>query len=159
MEIYKHSQSSQNSMFSMSLLFLKKEVEDEVNFLHVDKYQSFLQVDFNTLSINVSYKVILSLLMGMIKYSQSTQSNKFAIFLQYLKKELRNGAHFLHANKHQSLYKLGLFLIMIFKICNIFAIYQEKSVATAFVFYCYAKHSEILWGIQSCSLRLVSLYS
>ena len=78
----------------MSLLFLKKEVGDEIYFLHVDKHQSFLQVDFNTLGINVSYKVILSLLMGMIKQSQSTQSNKFAISLQYLKKEVRNGVHF-----------------------------------------------------------------
>ena len=48
----------------------------------------------------VSYKVILSLLMGMIKHSQSTQSNKFAVYLQYLKKEVRNGVHFLHADKH-----------------------------------------------------------
>ena len=29
----------------MSLQYLKKEVRDEVTFLHVDKHQSFLQVD------------------------------------------------------------------------------------------------------------------
>ena len=46
--IVKHSQSSQNSKFTMSLQYLKKEVRDEVDFLHVDKHQSFLQVDFNT---------------------------------------------------------------------------------------------------------------
>ena len=51
------------------------------------------------LGIKVSYKVIQSLLMGMIKYSQSTQSNKFAMSLQYLKKEVANG--------HQSFYKLA----------------------------------------------------
>ena len=73
-------------------------------FLCADKHQSFLQVDFNTLGIKVSYKVILSLLMGMIKHSQSTQSNKFAKSLQYLKKEIRDGVHFLHADKHQSFY-------------------------------------------------------
>ena len=55
---------------------------------------SFLQVDFSTFGIEISYKVILSLLMGMIKHSQSTQSNKFAISLQYLEKEIRNGVHF-----------------------------------------------------------------
>ena len=44
--------------------------------------------------------MILSLLLGMIKSSQSAQSNKFAISLQYLKKEVRNGVHFLHADKH-----------------------------------------------------------
>ena len=77
-------------------------------FLHTDKHQRFLQVDFNTLSIKVSYKVILSLLMGMIQYSQNTRRNKFAISLQYLKKEVRNRVHFLHADKHQSFYKFTL---------------------------------------------------
>ena len=54
--------------------------------------------------------MILSLLKGMIKHSQSTQSNKFAISLQYLKKEVRGGVYFLHADKHQSFYKLALAL-------------------------------------------------
>ena len=76
----------------MSLLYLKKEVRDEVNFLHVSKHQNFLQVDFNNLSIKVFYKVILSFLMGMIKYSQSTQSNKLAIVLQYLTNEISHKA-------------------------------------------------------------------
>ena len=57
-------------------------------FLHTDKYYCFLQVNFNTLGIKVSYKVMLSLLMGMIKHAQNTQSNKFAMFLQCLKKKL-----------------------------------------------------------------------
>ena len=47
-------------------------MSDEVDFLHADKHESFLQLDFNTLSINVFCKVILSLLMGMIKNSKST---------------------------------------------------------------------------------------
>ena len=80
MGMVKHSQSSQNSKFAMSLQYLKKEVRDEVDFLHADKHQSFLQVDFNTLGIKVSYKVILSLLMGMNTYSQITQITS----LQYL---------------------------------------------------------------------------
>ena len=96
----------------MSLKYLKKEVGDEVDFLHADKHQSFLQVDFITLSIKIPYKVMLSLLIGMIKHSQSTQSNKFAISLQYLKKEVRNGVHFLRAVKHQSFYKLALSFLM-----------------------------------------------
>ena len=75
MEMVKHSQSSQTRKLAMSLQYLKKEVRNEVDFLHADKHQSFLQVDFNILGIKVSYKVILSLLMGMIKYSQITQSN------------------------------------------------------------------------------------
>ena len=48
----------------------------------------------------------------MIKYSQSTQSNKFTKSLQYLNKEVRNGVHFLHADKHQSFYKFGLLFLM-----------------------------------------------
>ena len=96
----------------MSLQYLKKEVIDEVNFLHADKHQSFLQVDFNTLVIKVSYQLILSLLMDMIKHSRSIQNNKFVIFLQYLKKEVRNGVHFLHEDKHQSFYNLTLLFLM-----------------------------------------------
>ena len=46
----------------MSLQYFKKEGRDEVDFFAAVKHQSFLQVDFNTLSIKVSYKVILSLL-------------------------------------------------------------------------------------------------
>ena len=113
MGMAKHSQSFENSLQCLiSLQYLEKEVRDGLDFLHADKYQSFLPVDFNTLDITVSYKVILSFLMGMIKHSQSTQSNKFAISLQYLKKEVRNGVHFLHVDKHQSFYKLALSFLM-----------------------------------------------
>ena len=76
--IVKHCQSSQEGKFAMSLQYLKKEARDDVGFLHTDRLQSFLQVEFNTLGIKVSYKVILLVLMGMVKHSQSTQSNKFA---------------------------------------------------------------------------------
>ena len=61
-------------------------------------------------------RLILSLLMGMIKHCQVTQSNKFAIslqYLQYLKKEVRNGGHFWYADKHQSFYQLVLSFLMV----------------------------------------------
>ena len=80
----KYSQSSQNGKFARSLQYLREEVRD-ADFLHADKHQSFLQVDFNSLSINVSYKVILS---------------------------VSDGVHFLLANKHQSFYKLALSFLM-----------------------------------------------
>ena len=57
-------------------------------------------------------KVILSLGLGMIKHSQSTQINNFAIFLQYLKKEARKRVHCLLADEHQSFYKVGLLFLM-----------------------------------------------
>ena len=66
MEMVKYSQIYQNGKFAMSLQYLKKEVRDEVDVLHADKYQSFLVLDFNSLGIKAFYKVILSLLMGMI---------------------------------------------------------------------------------------------
>ena len=37
----KHSRSSQNSKFAMSLQYLKKEVKPEIDFLHAYKHQSF----------------------------------------------------------------------------------------------------------------------
>ena len=58
MGIVKHSQSFQNVKFAISLQYLQKQVRDEVDFLHADKYQSFLQVYFNTLGIKVSYKLM-----------------------------------------------------------------------------------------------------
>ena len=65
----KHSQSSQNIKFALSLEYLK----DEVEFLHADKHQLFLKVYLNTLGVKVSYQLILSLLIRIIKNSQSTQ--------------------------------------------------------------------------------------
>ena len=85
-------------------------------------------------------RLILSLLMGMIKCFQITQSNKFAISLQYLKKEVRNGDHFWHADKRQSFYKLVLSFLMELarhvqntqnRKLVIFLQYIRKNVATA----------------------------
>ena len=93
--------------------------------------------------------------MGMIKHSQITQSNKFAISLQYLKKVVRNGGHFWHSDKRQSFYKLVLsFLMEVARHVQntqnrnlvIFLQYMKKNSCNYFVFYCDAKHSDILWG-------------
>ena len=59
------------------------------------------------------------------------------------------------ADKHQSFYKLALlFLVEVARYIPstqnrklvIFAIFYEKRISTAFVFYCDAKYSDILWG-------------
>ena len=39
-------------------------------------------------------------LMRMVKHSQSSQISKFAMFLQYLQKRVRDEVDFLHADKH-----------------------------------------------------------
>ena len=74
--IVNYSQSSKNSKFAMSLEYLQRYVRDKVDFffLHAGKHK-------------FSCKVILSLSIGMIKCSQSMQSNKFAISSQYLNKK------------------------------------------------------------------------
>ena len=41
----------------------------------------------------------------MARHAQITQNNKFAISLQYLKKEVSYEVDFLHANKHESLFE------------------------------------------------------
>ena len=74
---------------------ISKKVRDKVDFLDADN-----------IKVDTIIKVILSLLMGMNKHSQITQSNKLAISLQYLKKEVKNGVHFLHADKHYNFDKL-----------------------------------------------------
>ena len=55
-------------------------MSDEVDFLHANKRISFLQID--------------TIILDGHDNSQSTQSNKLALFLQYLKKEVRDGVHF-----------------------------------------------------------------
>ena len=83
--------------------------------------------------------------------------------LQYLKKEVRKGVHFLHADEHQSFYKLRLFLMEV-------AIYIQstqkrklviflQSVAAAFVFYCDAKHSDILFIYDLSYIQLTNFFA
>ena len=41
----RHAQITQNNKFALSLQYHKKEVRDEVDILHANKCESFLQVD------------------------------------------------------------------------------------------------------------------
>ena len=50
-------------------------------FFHADKHESLLQID-------------TMIFMGMVKHSQSFQNSKFAMSLQYLKKEVRDEVNF-----------------------------------------------------------------
>ena len=137
----KHSQSFQNSKFVMFLQYIsKKKLEMKLIFcLHRN--------------IKVSYKLISTrwaskfptrwYYLGMIKHSQSAQGNKFVISLQYLKKEVSDRVHFLHADKHQGFYKVALlFLVKVARhvqgIQNrklvIFLQYLKKKILMKFVF-------------------------
>ena len=83
-----HTQITQNNKFALSFQNIKKEVSDEVDFVHAEKRESFLQI--NTI-----------ILIGMVKNSQSSPNNNFPMFLQDLKKKkVRDGVHFLLADKN-----------------------------------------------------------
>ena len=84
-----HTQITQNNKFAISFQNIKKEVSDEVDFVHAEKRESFLQI--NTI-----------ILIGMVKNSQSSPNNNFPMFLQDLKKKkkVRDGVHFLLADKN-----------------------------------------------------------
>ena len=83
----RHAQITQNNKFAISLQYLKKELIDEVDFLHADKHESLLQINS-------------MILMGVTKHSQGSQNSKFEMSLQYVKKEVKDEVDFLHADKH-----------------------------------------------------------
>ena len=70
-----HVQIIQNNKLLIFLQHLKKEVSDEVDFVHADKHESLLQID-------------IMILIGITMHSQSSQNSKFPISLQYLKQEV-----------------------------------------------------------------------
>ena len=71
----RHAQITQNNKFAISLQYFKKEVSDEIDFLHPDKHKSLLQI--NTM-----------VLTEMVKYSQSSQNSKLAMYYNISKKKL-----------------------------------------------------------------------
>ena len=72
--VARHAQITQNKKFAISLQYLKKEVNDEVDFWYAGKYENLLQID-------------TMILMEMVKHFQSSQNSKFTMSVQYLKKK------------------------------------------------------------------------
>ena len=81
--VTRHAQSTQNNQFAISLQYLKKDVSDELDFLHADKHKGLLQIDTMTL-------------MEICRHYQKSQNNEFSMHLQYFKKEFRDEVDFLH---------------------------------------------------------------
>ena len=75
MGMIKYSQSSQNGKFAMTLQHLKKEVRDEVDFLHAYECQSLL---FNTLDKKV-YLYDISKKKIVIKLFNKKRSKIFLV--------------------------------------------------------------------------------
>ena len=71
----------------------------KLTFLLADKHKNMLQID-------------TIILKGMVKNSQSFQESKFAMSLQYLKKEVRDEVDFFHADKHQSFLQAGIIILV-----------------------------------------------
>ena len=108
--------------------------------------------------------MILSLVMGMIKHSQSTQSSKFAISIQYLKKYVQDGVHFLHADKHQSWHYCYWWKWPdISKVSKIgswqyFCYILRKKCCNCFCVLLWCKKIRCFMVVQSCLLLLVSVF-
>ena len=66
---------------------------DEVDFLHADKYKSFLQVDSITLGVHSQ------------ACPQSTQNNKFTISFKYPRENMKDEVDILPADKYQRLFQ------------------------------------------------------
>ena len=84
----------------------------------------------------VSYKLILLFLVDVAKDVRSTQNNKFAISLDYLRKEGRDEVDFLHVDINQTFLQVEVIKILKVTSLQIFAISQ--------------KWSGVLYANQSC---------
>ena len=84
----------------------------------------------------VSYKLILLFLVDVAKDVRSTQNNKFAISLDYLRKEGRDEVDFLHVDINQTFLQVEVIKILKVTSFQIFAISQ--------------KWSGVLYANQSC---------
>ena len=59
--------------YAVSWQYFKKELSDEVDFLHTEKHAIFLQINTMTL-------------FGMVTHSQTFKNSKFVLSLQYFRK-------------------------------------------------------------------------
>ena len=82
--VARHAQITHKKKFAVSLQYLKREVNDEVDFLHAGKHENSLQID-------------TMILIEMVKHFQSSQNSKCTMSVQ-----VRDEVDFLHADKHQS---------------------------------------------------------
>ena len=132
---------------------IPKKVRDEVDFFDADKHQSFLTVDFNTLGIKVFYNVT-----GMIMKTWRTWWWEWSSILKVLKVTSLQCLYNISKKKlwmEFSIFDVSYrFLMKVARhvqstkkgsLLN-FSNILRKSIATAFVFYCDAKHSDTLLG-------------
>ena len=132
---------------------ISKKVRDEVEFFDADKYQSFLTDDFKTLGIKVFYNVT-----GMIMKTWRTWCWEWSSILKVLK--ITSLQCLYNISKKKLWIKCSIFYVsyqffmkVAWHVQSIekgsllnFSNRLRKSIATAFVLYCDAKHSDTLLG-------------
>ena len=64
------------------------------------------------INTGVFFELIQSFWVCVTKHAQNTQNNKFAISLQYLKKDVSDENDFLHADKHKGLLQIDTMILM-----------------------------------------------
>ena len=84
--------------------------------------------------------------MKFAAHVQSTQKKKLVIFLQYVNKKNIDEGYFFRADKYENSLQVDTNIWVYFAKQNLTRMIKYFSVATTFVFYCDAKHSDILWG-------------
>ena len=91
------------------------------------------------------YKLNYRFLMKA-RHVHSTQKRKFVKFLQYIKKKCRNCFYVLLWCKTFRYFTGFQSCLLLLEYINILSNILRKSIATVFVFYCDAKHSDTLRG-------------
>ena len=89
----------------MSLQYLIKEARDKVEFLHGNKYQSFLQGDFNTLGIKFPTRWYYHYWLALWSIHKVLKVISLQYLYNILKQKLGKEFIFLHPEKHQSFYQ------------------------------------------------------
>ena len=84
------------------------------------------------INIKDFFKLIQSFSVFVARYAQITQNNKFATFLQCLKKEVSDEIHFLPGDKRESFLEIATMIFnrdgqafpkfLRFQVCNVFTI-------------------------------------
>ena len=87
----RHAQTTQNNKFAISLQYLKKVMSDEVDFMHADQHESFLQID--TIVFDGDGQAFPEFLKQQVCNVFTISQKRYFIRVE---------VDFFHADKHQS---------------------------------------------------------
>ena len=100
-----------NSMFVISLQYHKENIKDEVNLLPVHKQEVFSNLYYHFRNVPPGMpKLPKASVFGQACLG-ITQNNMFAIFSEYIKKEVNDEVDFLHADKYESFLQIDTLIV------------------------------------------------